>query len=151
MNLDLPIVQLTFENGRVGYYGQDPRRSTHFIGRLDTEYGIKEGVFCSNESELGGMVMNGYGRFVYPSYCLEGNFARGVRVVSPTDDEEIPDSRDHLKGSLDKFMAKIDKAMVHKKDMEELWRAQYDKTEKELTSEAVGGGLDSGQPDESMV
>lgn len=101
-NLNLPIVQKHLTDN-ITYLGQDPTIAKSFIGRLETEYGIKEGVFTQAPDEIGGMILHGYGRITFPEYQLKGRFVMGVRQVEEIPDVDIPDSRQTQK-SLFKFI-----------------------------------------------
>lgn len=94
---ELPQVKLKFDHGEVIYTGQKPQRDSTFIGRIETEYSVKEGEFIYDPEEPGEAILNGYGRVFYPNCSQMGRFAMG-KYVTPAfkvaiKDEDIPDSR----------------------------------------------------------
>ena len=80
-DLKLPIINIDLEKNEngpgVNYSGQDPRGVNSFVGKLESSYGIKEGLFCKDEDAAGGMTLHGYGRVFFPFYTAEGLFFKG--------------------------------------------------------------------------
>ena len=82
------------EDGKATYYGQNPEQADTFVGRIETEYGIKEGVFTHDQESVGKIILHGYGRFFYPSYTKEAVFDHGKIVIEVLcETPAIPDSR----------------------------------------------------------
>ena len=90
----LAIVELSFEKDQVLYSGQKPTKNQNSLGRLESEYSIREGFFTLKADEIGGIVLDGFGRQIFPNWCTTGQFRKGKHQPNLTiADDDIPDSR----------------------------------------------------------
>ena len=59
------------------YSGQAPTIKGSFVGRLQSKYGLEEGVYLADSMQPSGIGMTGYGRGYTSDRYYEGGYKQG--------------------------------------------------------------------------